>query len=397
MTQYQSYESESSFRHEFFRRVNRAEKLIGLMSIIVAIVVSVSTFFGLQLIVGENGLHSAILPLIISAGVGAYLWMLWHILFRTAPLANKSSPQIIIASFLVLVTIVFSAWPVTTAISGDAAVTAHLNKFIVAAREYLRDIDTVLNKQSGIIDKIDIQSKKYSDMAAQEEATGVISGTRGYGAVSTTFNSISGNLRDVSKKMSDQKLDISDKKAHLLSYLSSMQHIVADSTESHELRQRKFADLAGKFLDLVESLQSLDFIAPLSSLSNSSIPYTSRNRQHQIAINDAQRTLSKDISKIQIEGEKIKRDFDFEKIKPFSPINPGIAVIKYYEDIKAGWAMAIGLDVMPLLLLFILYFNWQNVRKRHDPTSYDWGRPGDSEHTEPPLPPVEVTLPQKVN
>lgn len=387
------YPSNSTFHHEYFRRVNNSEKYIVMVSIIVAVIIAASTFFGLRLIVGDGSGHGVMLPIIIAVGVGGFLWYIWHILYKTAPMSHKSGPLLLIASALVFVTIVFSAWPVATAITGDAAITAHLDHFMSKARNSLRSADDYLNKQQKLISTVEYQASHFLNLSKQEAALGAKTGRSGYGVVAATLGGISDDLTTAAKKMKEIEENARRQKDSAIRYLSDMQRLVADSSVAHEDRQRRFAELAGKLLGNIEAIRATDVAAPVVSLVTGNVSSRPRTQADKEKIDEARRSLEALIARIREDGERIVSDVEIERIPPFSPVNPGVAVLRYYDEVKAGWGMAIGIDLLPLILLFIFYHNWRTVRRIHDINEYEWGQQRPAEHLEPPISPTPASAP----
>lgn len=219
-----------SFRQEHYRRLLAQHGVLNASCAVLSLIVSVASFVGLRDIIGGDGWAALVVPFTIASGSGVLFWLFWHRLFTSLPLMDSRGRRrqlITLATVLVLVQMLFSAWPVSTAITGHSATSAHLAESAAQDRVVLLKVDKAVLAQSVLIGAVTNKASQYRAQG-QLEVKGIFSGTLGDGVVAESFSATADSLDKAAgqmRKTVDQAGALHDQGLDLL---RQMDQIVAE-------------------------------------------------------------------------------------------------------------------------------------------------------------------------
>ena len=316
--------------------------------------ISFVSFFGLREIIGGSGLEALAVPAITAAGSGVLFWIAWHMLFRRLPrmeIQNCRTQVILIAAMITVSQTMYSAWPVATKVAGEAATTAHLSEHLTQARPPFERSFQAVETQRSLIGKVETKAAEYHAHSRLEVA-GNYSGKAGNGSVAQAFDDAGSNLEKMKGQMGDALNNAQADKTAGLEILQRMGRLVADTSIPSDERQRQYADLTTRLADTVQSLNSADLTISLDGLVGGwVIRKQSITADQRATIDDVQRSVKLLAEDIKKEAFAMRKGDAMPQVPAFVPLSAGMAVVKYAADVPMGWGIALGLDILPFLLL----------------------------------------------
>lgn len=311
-------------------------RLARILALIASILVGVAAFWGLRHIVGENGgLSSWLVPAVVSAALVAMLAGAWHILFGHAVTSDQTDiglPLVIAAGVgLTAIHIATSSWFLATEIGGRSALEHHralaLNA-LTAAASYLsgqserdRAVLAAANQAHGSIDRL----------LGCEIRNGCISGLIGRGRVAQeverALGALSDHRRDLEATLNRRPTLLEEVRAQIE---TARQALYAQDGNAFDRAVN--AAIAG--LGTAQAVDPSRVLADIGGVSRLS------------AVNGAISSLSSVLNNTQF-GAPID-------VPLYIPMDRATAVIDYAEEIAFAWAVAVAVDSLPLVLLFLL-------------------------------------------
>jgi len=374
-----------TFARERFERCNSASQIMNVACVVLAVLVGTASFFGLREIVGENGGgHGIIIPLTVAVGGGLLFWVGWHMLFRFTPLtehAPRRNTLLVAGAVLVLLQLMFSAWPVATAVSSSSVVTAHLTRHVNLTREALQRATKRVNEQIELVDLVERNAAQYAAHAKNEAAHGSASGKRGEGVVTAALSSLSEQLYNAARQMKDVLSDATSDREAAMKKLREMQNLIATTTSNSAARQKEFANLAASVSDVISHMNEINLGTKMTGVIGG-IAHSTKSVKDSDVINSSQRSVEKIGEEVRNAAMRLQNTSEPVLAPAFAPINAGSAVLEYASEVAPGWAISIGVDLLPYILLIILVIMWKDVRTIN-PQRHSFGEPIELLHHEP--------------
>jgi hypothetical protein len=135
--------------------------------------------------------------------------------------------------------------------------------------------------------------------------------------------------------------------------LRQMNRLVADSSISSADRQRQYADQAAHLDSTVHALNAIDLTSPLAKEVIGGLVNRTETTGQRVALEQVQRSVELFGEDLHNKAKDMRRGSDLPEVPVFVPISAGTAVVDYANEVPMGWVMAIGLDFIPLGLLFL--------------------------------------------
>jgi len=349
-------EERTEYDIEEFKRLKQAESSIGLVTQVIVLALSTACFFGLRDIIGGRGVLATILPAVVAVCGGLLLSRTWHALFRSTPLSPHSHIRARLVGFATILTLIgmaYSAWPVATKIGETTAIEANMKQWMILGQTALLTANQRVDDQLGLVSSVEGDADKFETASKNEALTGAIGGgARGIGPVALALAAVANQFNTIADQQKASLRVREDVNENAQDLIRSMQGIIADAGAGVTVRQQKFATLAAKLSDAILTIENIDLAAPLGSLS-ASVSYRATTVAGVEAIKDAARSAA-ELARDLVAQAARRRTVEKVTLRTFEPINPGAAVVEYFDDVMPAWAIAFGFDSIPLLLLCIL-------------------------------------------
>lgn len=246
-----------------------------------------------------------------------------------------------------------SSWFVATSIGGRSAVRVDMAEKVEVYRHALEtSVSNVLSEQQ-LVPDIARMADDMNGLAEAELSQGRLSGRPGKGPVVDTLKRAAGTWRATADEAQGARERLTGLQAGATRHLKAMDDIVAGNERLSEA-QRRFASASGDFRQKVGEIQSISIIPLVRRLGMPALPATGAGQAQADAIAGVHAAFAE-------QSERLTRKADAmvaQRVEPVlianRPINTGEAVIDQAERVLPAWAVGVGVDLLPLLLLALL-------------------------------------------
>jgi hypothetical protein len=320
-----------------------------------ATAVAFGSFFGLRRIVDHSGADSWALPLVLACVVALGLFSLWEFYFaRFCRLRQpeRRASAVALALGTTLSTIAVSSWPVTVSLSGTAALVKHMSVTLEMFKARVRDAKANADLEAMLLPELRTHAAAIAGWAAGEEA-GALSTQAGNGPVARSLQALSDQLAGVASTLgqASERVDLAHREAGEI--LGRMQALLAANIDIEE-RQKRFAVEAVRLQEQLNAMQRGEIANAVRDSTVGGILRITVSLDH---LSGSQRDV---LRKVEAEvddwghrlRERAKQILDARRpVEPvaYEPLNPGMATIRYYESVLPAWAVAVAIDLIPLL------------------------------------------------
>ena len=258
--------------------------------------------------------------------------------------------------------VAMASWLNAAALAGSAAVEQHL---AVTIQEYTADLDQAHGNALGALSLLpDIQraSERFARLAADEQATGALTGTSGSGSVVQLLSQMSAQMKELEATIEASRETVQNGFKQGQAHLAAMRGLVS-APGAIEQRSDEFAAEAVKLTGVISALEqssiapsvmraaadlSVGFIAPVAD--GTSVDLAGRQDQVMATIRASVEAQSKALS--DAAAEILAQPKVAER--RFVPLTSAEAVLRYASDFIPSWAGAISIDLLPAVLVGIM-------------------------------------------
>ena len=345
---------------------------------ILALASGVYTYIGVKgLLDGSNALTAgAAIAYSIAVSVGIYVF--WTYMLRFFPLLRSTHRRVEMLLAMIVgsaAIVAMSSWLNAAALAGSAAVEQHLAEIVEDYQEALEQAHENALAAQGLLPDIRIAASNFDSLAADEAQGGALTGTSGSGTVVQLLSQISGQLRALDAQITSSKDSVDSLFEQGTAHLRRMRELVA-SQGAVDQRSIAFAEEAVQIAAIISELKQTSvapavkraaedlarsFIAPAPGGGTADL----RTRQAGViegvrsAINEQSLRLSQAAETVLARPEVT--------VPRFTPISTAEAVLLYAGDFIPSWAGAISIDLMPGVIVFILFIVQSAIRTYEDP------------------------------
>jgi hypothetical protein len=268
-----------------------------------------------------------------------------------------------------------SSWLNAAALAGSAALEQHL---ATTAEGYAQDLDGAHNNAlaaQSLLPDIQLASARFARLAADEQASGALTGTSGSGTVVQLLTQMSNDLRGLGDEIAASRERVKTLYEEGGEHLSRMRSLVSARGPVAQ-RADSFGEEALGLVGVVASLQQTSvapavrraaddlastFIAPVADGVSADL----RERQ-TLVVGSVSAAVAAQSQALAAAAEEI---LAAPAVRPerFVPLSAPEAVLRYATDFLPSWAGAISIDLLPAVLVLILMAVHAAIRLEDDP------------------------------
>lgn len=325
----------------------------------------VYTYLGVRSLLDGSATVVFFAAVIYSVSVSVAMYGFWTYLIRFLPEMRDGGSRLALVGMMALgsaMIVAMSSWLNAAALAGSAAVEQHL---AVTMEDYTADLDQAHTNALGALSLVpDVQraAERFARLAADEQATGALTGTSGSGSVVQLLTQMAAQMRELETTMLASRETVQNGFREGQQHLAAMRSLVSAPGAIAE-RSDQFAAESVKLAGVISTLEqssiapsvsraaadlSVGFIAPVADGTTGDLA----GRQDQVmatirASVDAQsKALSEAAAEILAQPKVAERRF--------VPLTSAEAVLRYASDFVPSWAGAIAIDLLPAVLVGIM-------------------------------------------
>jgi len=349
---------------------------------VLALASGVYTYIGVRDLLDGSATVVFLGALIYSAAVSVGIYAFWIFLMRLMPHVRYAAHRRALAGAILLgsaMIVAMSSWLNAAALAGSAAIEQHLSR---AAEGYADSLDkahsNALAAQS-LLPDIQLAGNRFARLAADERASGALTGTSGSGTVVQLLTQMSNDLRGLGEEILSSRETVKQLYEQGGERISRMRSLVSASGPVAQ-RADAFGEEAVALAGVIASLEQTSvapavrraaddlastFIAPVADGGTQDL----RNRQETVVGNVADAVAAQSKALAAAADQILAA----EPVRPerFVPLSRPAAVLVYAADFLPSWAGAISIDLMPAVLVLILVVVHSAIRREEDPQVVD--------------------------
>jgi hypothetical protein len=315
----------------------------------------VSTLFGLAAMM-SGGVQGIVIPVVMAITVCFGLGQLWHFMLHIVPALASSGRRLVglaLAAVLTLIAVSVSSWFVTTAIGGRNAVRIDMAEKVEGYRHALDTAVANVLAEQQLVPDIERLAGDMNGLADSELTQGRLSGRPGKGPVVDTLKRAAATYKAAADEAQAARDWLAGLQRAATRHLKALDEIVAGTEHTAEA-QRRFASASGDFRQKVAEIQSISIMPAVRRLGMPMVPATATGAGQADAISAVRDAFVEHSAQLTRKADAIAA----QRVEPVlianRPINPGEAVIEHGDQVLPAWAVGVGIDLLPLLLLSIL-------------------------------------------
>ena len=331
---------------------------------------AVATFFGLRALMPGKGAEAIIVPIVSALVIGVGLFCLWHKVISLVPLLHdpaKRAGGIIVGIALTLITILISSWFIATSIGGDQAILTHMKSNVAHTERQLLTAAKNSSMERDLISDVLRVAAELEALSDAEEKLGVLSGVKGDGEVVNVLRGASNSYRVLARQMKATGQNVDEYLAEAGKQIGRLHGIIGSAEGVSASNQQEFSE---QVIALQQLLTKIDRTTSLRNVRRHgilNIEYQTSSRGQKRAIESANTSMEKFTARLSNEARQVEKRRKSPEPVSYMPINAGMATWKYADDIAAAWAVGVGIDLMPLILLLLMLFSHAEAREPYTP------------------------------
>ena len=345
---------------------------------ILALASGVYTYIGVKgLLDGSSALTAgAAVAYSIAVSVGIYVF--WTYMLRFFPLLRSGHRRIEMLLAMIVgsaAIVAMSSWLNAAALAGSAAVEQHLAETVEDYQKVLEQAHENALAAQGLLPDIRIAAANFDTLATDEAQGGALTGTSGSGTVVQLLSQISTQLRALDTQITNSKDAVDSLFEQGTAHLRRMRELVA-SQGAVDQRSIAFAEESVQLAGIVSELKQTSvapavkraaddlarsFIAPVPGGGTADL----RTRQAGV-IEEVRAAIDEQSLRLSQAADTVLARPEVN-VPRFTPISTAEAVLLYAGDFVPSWAGAISIDLMPGVIVFILFIVQSAIRQYEDP------------------------------
>lgn len=330
-----------------------------------ALASGVYTYLGVRSLLDGSATVVFFAAVIYSVAVSVAIYGFWTYLIRFLPEMRDGGSRLALLGIMAvgsLMIVAMSSWLNAAALAGSAAVEQHL---AISLEGYTADLDQAHGNALGALSLLpDIQraSERFARLAADEQATGALTGTSGSGSVVQLLSQMSAQMNELEVTIEASRETIQTRFAEGQTHLAAMRGLVS-APGAIAQRSDQFAAQAVTLAGVISSLEqtsiapsvmraaadlSVGFIAPVAD--GASVDLAGRQYAVMATIRSSVEAQSKALA--EAAGEILAQPAVAER--RYVPLTSAEAVLRYASDFIPSWAGAISIDLLPAVLVGVM-------------------------------------------
>ena len=330
-----------------------------------ALASGVYTYLGVRSLLDGSATVVFFAAIIYSVAVSVAIYGFWTYLIRFLPEMRDAGSRLALLGIMALgslMIVAMSSWLNAAALAGSAAVEQHL---AVTLEDYTADLDQAHGNALGALSLLpDIQraSERFARLAADEQATGALTGTSGSGSVVQLLTQMSAQMDELEATVEASRDTVRTGFADGQARLAAMRSLVS-APGAVAQRSDQFAAEAVALAGVIAALEqtsiapsvmraaadlSVGFIAPVAD--GGTVDLAGRQDRVMATIRTSVEAQSKALSEAAAEILAQPRVPE----RRYVPLTAAEAVLRYASDFIPSWAGAISIDLLPAVLVAIM-------------------------------------------
>lgn len=350
------------------RGIVRLEATTKITLAILALASGVYTYLGVRGLLQGTGASVFFGAVIYSTAVSVGIYAFWSYLIQFAPHIRDSGTRWLLFFGMLLgsaMIVAMSSWLNAAALAGGAALEQHLAN---TTEDYQARLNAAHNNAlaaQSLLPDIELAADRFQRLAAEEEASGSLTGTSGRGTVVQLLRQMSGQLGGLGEEVRAARTATDSLYEQGGRRLAQMRKIVSNFGPVEE-RSIAFSEEAVALAGIIAALQQTSiapsvkraaedlgtsFVAPVADGGNrGNADLAVRQDTVVERVEAAVKAQSSALSKAA--DDILARD-PVEPLR-FNPLSTAEAVLLYAGDFLPSWAGAISIDLLPGVLILIL-------------------------------------------
>src|SRR5258705_9977347 len=357
--------------------VTRLEGILKLTTAILALAAGVYPFLGVRELLNGSPTTVFFAAVIYSVAVSVGIYAFWVFLMQFMPhVIDRTGRSLMFGCMLLgsLMIVAMSSWLNASALAGAAAIQQHL---AITVQNYTRTPtpgNTSAMPAQGLLPAIQLASSRFAKLADAERA-GSLTGTAGSGTVVQLLTQMSGQLDGLGQQVQALSKRVSALYEQGSKNLARMRELVSDrgpiSARSDALASESLA-LMGVIANLQQTSVAPAVKRAAASLSSTFIAPAAGGRTSDLAdrqsavVGKVESSIAAQAASLSDAADKILAMPKVEPIR-FQTLSPAEAVLRYAADFIPSWAGAISIDLMPAVLVLILFVVHAAIRREGIP------------------------------
>lgn len=297
-----------------------------------AVIAGVGASIGLH----ESSTSSSwFIPILVGTGIAIFLACGWHIVLKGMEKGRERrglGGAFVGALMLTSVAVATSTTALTSAIGGPAAQSAHQQQILSKHELALRAAWAYALLWYGLEDKATTAAASYRGLVSEETKTGCEARCEAYKRVSANYEIIGREVRREIEGLKRQR-DIA-------------QDIIEDARENIAAGdERAFAGSLARIGGVTAALSAVDLGSLLNRVGFVGGDAVNRGLDALNRIDQDMRDFVEDVR---------SRKTDVE-IPTYTSITDNEAVMQYADRVAGAWAVALGVDLAPLVLCLLIF------------------------------------------
>lgn len=345
---------------------------------ILALTSGIYTYIGVKgLLDGSSGL-SAYAAIAYSVAVSVGIYVFWTYILKFLPAMRQTNLRLrmVLAMMAGSVAIVaMSSWLNAAALAGSAAVEQHLAFTVEKYQEALEHTHENALAAQGLLPDIRIASSRFNKLAAREQSEGALTGTSGAGTVVQALTQMAGELSSLEKQIVASRENVASLYTQAGNHLRRMRELVAAQGGVSD-RSIEFAEQSVQVAGIIAELKQSSvapavkrvaedlgraFVAPVADGGSEEV----RQTQMEV-VGSVQKSISEQSKALTAAAESVLNNPEVAAPR-FTPISTAEAVLLYWENFIPSWAGAIAIDLLPAVLVIVIWVVQTAIREYEDP------------------------------
>ena len=332
---------------------------------VLALASGVYTYLGVRSLLDGDAVLVFFAALIYSTAVSVGIYAFWTYMMRFLPLLQDNARRLALFAVMglgALMIVAMSSWLNAAALAGSAALEQHLAETL---ESYAGDLDAAhqnaLSAQSLLPDVVRAR-ERFQRLAADERATGALTGTSGAGSVVQLLTQMSAQMDALGTSISASQARVTTLFEDGQTRIAAMRELVSAAGPVAP-RADRFGAEAVKLQGVVAALQetsvapsvrraaqdlSLGFVAPIADGSDADLA-----QRQSIVMASVQTSVDAQSKALSDAADEILAQPRVAS-RRFVPLSSAEAVLRYAGDFAPSWAGAISIDLLPAILVLVL-------------------------------------------
>ncbi|NBC22939.1 MAG: hypothetical protein GVY21_05630 [Gammaproteobacteria bacterium] len=323
------------------------------------------TYLGVRSLLDDGSLLAAGGAVIYSVAVSVAIFIVWSHFLKFLPLMRSGAAKLKLLGLMAVAAVAIvamSSWLNAAALAGPAAVEQHLAEAVEDYQAGLtRAHENALAAQS-LLPDVRIAAAKFTDLAAEENASGALTGTAGSGTVVALLQQTGRQLDQIARQIEASSGDVGALMDEGRQHLGVMRDLIA-ATGPIDARATGVADEAVKLIAVISALEETS-VAPAISravdgLARGFVRPVADGRSADLAqrqtevVGTVEGVIAETSSTLTAAVDAILARPPAEPLQ-FQPMSAAEAVLAYAGDFVPAWAGAIAIDMVPAILVLII-------------------------------------------